>query len=164
MEVNTTDLENLTGRNRKTIQKALEREKIEPVRIKGRAKMYNSTEVLPVLYGQKGTSEQYQLEAERARLAFHQANKAALEEQARRGELLEAGEVGEVAAKFISETRARVLAIGAKTGPLVAVEMDPRKCTDIINETARLTLEAIANLGDVIGGMDGSETAAETDR
>ena len=61
-----------------------------------------------------GSDGQYKLEAERARLTHHQANKTALEESALKGSLLDADEVKERWSGAVMRMRAKLLALPQK--------------------------------------------------
>ena len=63
-------LSQLTGMTRETVAKRLVN--LTPT-IDGKAKKYDSREALPLLYG-AGAKGEFDLQAERARLAHHQAN------------------------------------------------------------------------------------------
>lgn len=60
-----------------------------------------------------------ELNAERARLAHHQANKAALDEAETRGELLRADVVAQEVDNAFARVRARLLSLPAKLAPVV---------------------------------------------
>ncbi len=72
-----------------------------------------------VASGRTGDDSDYDLAAERARLAHHQANKTSLEEDVLKGELIPAEEVLEKWSKMVSSFRAKMLAIPTKTSHLL---------------------------------------------
>ena len=73
-------------------------------------KWYTEREISKIV----GSDGQYKLEAERARLTHHQANKTALEESALKGSLLDADEVKERWSGAVMRMRAKLLALPQK--------------------------------------------------
>ena len=69
--------------------------------------------------GRTGTDADFDLSAERARLAHHQANKTALEEQVLNGNLIPADEVFNQWEKMVTSFRAKMLSIPTKAGHLM---------------------------------------------
>lgn len=71
---------------------------------------------------------------ERARLTFHQANLAALEERHRTDELIEISQAAEVFGAECANIRARLLALPHKVAPELAVETDTAKVFSTLQE------------------------------
>ena len=83
------------------------------------ALLYESTAALPLLYLQPGDGDTFDLTDERARLAHHQANRAALEAEQLAGSLIEIEAVANVVGEEYSNVRSRLLAIPSKAAPQV---------------------------------------------
>lgn len=99
--------------------------------------------------------------AERARKDKEHADKLALENQARRGELVDVGEVGALWAKLASETRSRLLSIPTKAAPLVIGCARIAQAQDILETEIHDALGAIADVGPGVPASDAP--ASETD-
>lgn len=110
-----SELSILTGIDRRRITRLLADLPSERGR-KG-ARLYESTDALPMLYLAPGENDTYDLTQERARLAHHQANKAALEEEVFRGEYVRSEEVTELVGSEYAKVRARLLAIPTRLAP-----------------------------------------------
>ena len=146
MRLSITELNNLTGLDRRRIRAALV--DLESTQGKKGALLFESREALPLLYMYPGEGENLDLTQERARLAHHQANKAALEERKLKGELIEVEEVAEIVGKDYGNVRAKLLAIPHKAAPRVAIESDTAALAamlgDYVNEAlAELSADAV---------------------
>ena len=117
MKQSITELNLLTGIDRRRIARALA--DLSPEKGPRGALMYESTEALPLLYLQPGDDDTYDLTQERARLAHHQANKAALEAETFRGELVPTEQVADVVGEEYANVRAKLLAIPTKAAPVL---------------------------------------------
>lgn len=84
-----------------------------------------------------------ELNAERARLAHHQANKAALDEQEVRGDLVRAEDVTRSVSDAFRRVRARLLSLPTKLTPIVLGSTDTVEVKDAIEAGV---LEALAEL------------------
>ena len=108
-----SQLSELSGKARATITKRLNHAQILPVEEKKNARFYESKYALNAIFTDK--TFEYILEEERARLSFHQANKAALEEKVLKGELIPAEEVLAGWEKIAIAFRSKMLALPSKT-------------------------------------------------
>lgn len=95
-----------------------------------------------------------ELNAERARLAHHQANKAALDEQETRGELVRAEDVTRSVSDAFRRVRARLLSLPTKLTPIVLGSTDTVEVKDAIEAGV---LEALAELTRETVEDDGQE-------
>ena len=117
MKQSISELSHLTGFDRRRIRAAL----CDLPASKGAkgAVMYASVEALPLLYLQPGDGDTFDLTDERARLAHHQANRAALEAEQLAGSLIEIEAVASVVGEEYSNVRSRLLAISTRAAPQV---------------------------------------------
>lgn len=97
-----------------------------------------------------------ELNAERARLAHHQANKAALDEQETRGELVRAEDVTRSVSDAFRRVRARLLSLPTKLTPVVLGSTDAVEVKDAIEAGV---LEALAELTRETVEDDGPEAS-----
>lgn len=93
-----------------------------------------------------------ELNAERARLAHHQANKAELDERETRGELVRADDVVRSVSDAFRRVRARMLSMPTKLTPIVlgstdAVEVKDAIEAGVLEALAELTLETVEDDG-----------------
>lgn len=95
----------LTGFAPRTIKRRLSG--VTPV-VDGRSHTYETKEVLRLLYTDSDQTE-YDLNQERARLSFHQANNESMKEKERRGELIPVQLVVELGAGMLSVVRSKLL-------------------------------------------------------
>ena len=93
------------------------------------------------------------LEAERARLAKEQADKTALENEVRRGRLVEAEEVLRTWTDLIAAARARLLAMPSKLGPMLTNVGDANVAASRIREEV---YAALSELAEPVGSSSGS--------
>lgn len=84
-----------------------------------------------------------ELNAERARLAHHQANRAELDERTARGELVRVDDVTKRVADAFRRVRARLLSLPTKLTPIVLGSTDPVEVKNAIEDGV---LEALAEL------------------
>ena len=117
MKQSISELSHLTGFDRRRIRAAL----CDLPASKGAkgALLYETIEALPLLYLQPGDGDTFDLTDERARLAHHQANRAALEAEQLAGSLIEIEAVANVVGEEYSNVRSRLLAIPSKAAPQV---------------------------------------------
>ena len=107
----------------------------------------------------------YNFEAEKARLTHEQAEKVAMENMVRRGQLLEADRVAALWATIITNAKQRFLAIPSKVAPLVlgaktAPEIQERieaQINEVLSELSSADAAPAADSG------EGMETATEAD-
>ena len=99
-------LSELTGFDRRTIKRKISA--MEFVK-EGRSYLYDSVEALPLLYSRDGSV--YDIDQERARLLFHQANIAALDEQIKEKNLIPSDVVTDRWQSIFANVRARLLSM-----------------------------------------------------
>lgn len=133
-------LANLSGMTYRTIKKRLALH-LHPVQ-EGRSLLYESVEALPILYQVENAQSQYELEAERARLAHHQANNEALKERQLTGELLPAELVIDLGSSLVGAARAKILSLHSKIRSRY-----PTLDQSIADEIEELSREALRELG-----------------
>ena len=117
MKQSISELSHLTGFDRRRIRAAL-CDMPSETGAKG-ALLYESTEALPQLYLSRGGADSFDLTAERARLAHHQANKAALEAEQLAGSLIEIEAVADIVGAEYANVRSKLLVIPSKAAPQV---------------------------------------------
>ena len=150
------------GIDRRTVAKRLE--SLEPDDADGKSKRWLMKRAAPRLIAPMATGdgdEALDPIAERARKDKEHADKLALENAARRRELVEVGDVAALWAKLAAETRARVLGVPTKAAPLVIGCSRIAEAQDILETQIHDALGAIADPGPGVPGRD--EAAAETD-
>ena len=86
----------------------------------------------------------HDLATERARLAHHNANIAAMEERRRAGELCDTAGVVIVMARIGSNFRTALERVADKLADRVAAEADPHACHQVINAELQQTLDQLA--------------------
>lgn len=105
----------LTGADRRTLKKLFEH--LSPI-IEGTSHLYETKEALPLVYRKPQSNESdtgnLDIVQERARLTYHQANIAELDEDVRRGELIPADVVERVWSDMAASFRAKILSIPTK--------------------------------------------------
>ena len=91
--------------------------------------------------------QDYDLVEERARLAHHQANKTALEEAEKSGELVPAEKVLEMWIKQIAACRAKVLSIPNKLAPVAAIEAEAHTIEELLTDSLHEALAELTETG-----------------
>lgn len=82
--------------------------------------------------GQDGTV--YDLEAERARLAKEQADKTAMDNEIKRGRLVDSEKVGDWWVQIVTNAKAKLLAIPTKAAPLVVGSKTLSQAKDVLEK------------------------------
>ena len=115
MKLSITEISNLTGMDRRRIRAAL----CDLPSEKGSksALLFESTAALRLLYLSPGDADTFDLTAERARLAHHQANKAELEAAQVAGSLIEIEAVADIVGEEYANVRSRLLGIPSRAAP-----------------------------------------------
>jgi hypothetical protein len=89
----------------------------------------------------EGDGGKLKLDDERARLAHEQANRAEMENEVRRGELLDTAQIEPALERAFVTIRQKLLSLGTKLGPIVRPD-NPHAARDSINaETERILAE-----------------------
>ncbi len=114
--------------------------KLIPIQGDNRAHLYESREALPLIYARD--NEEFNADAERARLLHHQANNESLKERQLVGELIPAGEVREELGKAFSNVRAHLLTLPQQLSARCGYS-DP---ADVKREAKRLVNSALDEL------------------
>lgn len=112
--------------------------------------------------GRSGTGGEAGLADERARLAGHQADRAEMENMARRRELLPAAEVTEAVTQAFARVRARLLAIPSKAAPQVQALQTPAEVQERLTELVHEALEELADTR-VVGLLAGEDQPGDGD-
>lgn len=110
--------------------------------------------------GSTDDGQVYDYEAERARLTNKQAEKAQLELQVLRGELIPATRVEEEQGAMVTAFRTRCLSIPIKAAPVLVNREDPAAIEGYLRE---LIYEALNELADFDPAQYGAEPNAESD-
>lgn len=146
MLISLSQISELVGSDRRTIKKRLG--DYEPL-IDGRAHLYESTEVLCLnadpTNDRPTEGEIFDLTDERARLAHHQANKTALEEDTLRGTLMPAELVRETWINLVVSFRAKMLGLPTKAAPLIIGVELVREVEGILSD---IVYDALTELGE----------------
>lgn len=75
---------------------------------------------------------------------FYRAQLAKIEYERRRGKLLDAEQVRDAISRMISLARNKLVTTGEELAPRLAVEGDPTRCTDMVNERIFAALSELA--------------------
>ena len=94
------------------------------------------------------------LEAERARLAKEQADKTALDNELRRGRLVDVEEVAQLWTDLVAAARARLLAMPTKLGPTLVNTPDPAVVAETIRREVYSALDELAQPQEAPGEND----------
>lgn len=101
--------------------------------------------VIDVMSGADGGSERLDPAQERARKDRELADKAAMENAARRGELLDRADVDAAVTSSFSRVRSRMLSIPSKAAPLVVQDMEIAEAEHLLRSHV---IEALQELAD----------------
>lgn len=116
--------------------------------------------------GRSAAGEGPDLVDERARLAKEQADKAAMENSARRGELLERSDVDAAVTAEFTRAKTRLLAIPSKAAPLIIQVDETAEAEVVLREAITEALQELSDPDELVahiaaGGVDsGVDTAA----
>jgi hypothetical protein len=130
MLINIDHIADLTGSTRRTVLKRLE--DLQPTSGKGREKLYESRDALPLMFGMGKPSDKKSLEKERTRLAAIQAEKIELEVQVIRESLIPAEEVELALNNMIGAFRAKMLSLPARTAPTIVTYADAAEAESLL--------------------------------
>jgi phage terminase Nu1 subunit (DNA packaging protein) len=141
-----TKLAQLFDANRETMRRRLEL--VKPIE-KGKWTFAQVIEAY-VLYEKQhltGNGEKEALDAayERARKDKELADKTALENQVRRGELLEVSDVKQIWSDHIASAKSGMRSLPSKLAPVVAAETDPNVVNEILLDGVDEALEELGN-------------------
>ncbi|WOJ95783.1 hypothetical protein R0137_11070 [Congregibacter brevis] len=156
MLLSITELNNITGIDRRRIRKVLADQPQEKGP-KG-AICYQSIDVLPLLY--LVDNDKHDLTEERARLAHHQANLAGFDEEVRKGALLEREDVVKEVTQVHANFRAKLLNIPPKMSTILIALSDVNDIETELNSVICEALEELHNQYAVHPRDDTSDQAA----
>ncbi len=127
-----------TGLDRRTLAKRLVG--VTPADEKGDVKLYRLADVLPALgLGATPNKAQLDLTAERARLAKEQADKTAIQNEERRGEIIPVADVIERWTRIAETVKRRLLGLPSKVAPRLAMK-PVSEVFRVLDEQVRETL------------------------
>lgn len=118
MKFSINKFSEITGQDRRRIKRIAEA--ALTATIDGNSHLYESTELIPLLYDAAGYTQKLDLTQERALLAHYQARKAEIELKAMEGEYALLSDVVEEVSEAIANCKSRLLAIPSKAAPVVA--------------------------------------------
>jgi len=104
------------------------------------------THLREIAAGRASEESEYDLVAERARLAAEQADAQAMKNEQTRGALLPRPEVEELVISAYSACQRRFLALPTAVAPRVSIESETRVCEAIVREYVEEALEEIAEI------------------
>lgn len=109
----------------------------------------------------RGGEDQYELTAERARLAHHQANKTELEEQELRGVLVKVEEVVDIWTNSISNCKTRLLGLPNKLTHQILAASDHKVALALFESGIHEALDELAN-GDISANKQRDADSVDT--
>jgi len=104
------------------------------------------THLREIAAGRQSEGSEYDLVAERARLAAEQADAQAMKNEQTRGASLPRLEIEELVTSAYSACQRRFLALPTAVAPRVSIESDTRVCEAIVREYVEEALEEIAEI------------------
>lgn len=147
MDVSYSELSRLTGKSYRTIKARLESAGLKPLQAgdQGKAHLWDSAAALEMIYSPATVDGDgaLDLNAERARLASEQADKVELENAKRRGELLEAAELGREFESLLVSFKTMITGLPSK---LSALTDEPDERRRLFIESKALTDQALKDL------------------
>ena len=153
--VNKRELAEIVGKSQQTVTTWQKNGlPMESDGTKGRDNIYDTGQVIDWLIAreinarikERGSEDEfYDFEKERARLTFHNANKASLEERVLNRSLIEASTVKEVWADLITAFRAKILGIPTKSAHKFLSVTELNESQEILKEDLQ---EALAELSE----------------
>ena len=161
-QVSTSYLSQLTGIDRKTIQKRCEGLETKPG--PKQAKTYNSEQALQAIYLGDGNFQSSS--KEQARLHHFRANIEELREAQMRGELMPMSEVVGAVSSMIAEAKAKLLSLPSRVAQSLPVEPEVRRqAQDMIQTEVFSSLDELSEyrLPGAPGVDSDLESAAEDD-
>lgn len=135
--LNLTDLEKLTGFERRTIAKKLDEANVTFQEGTQNQKLYKTQDVLPILYRNAATSEDAtaaDLEKEKLLLTTAKRKKAELEYSERNREVIPIEEVVEIVGKEYSIIRAQFRSMPSKLAKHLAVTSNPEEIYNMLSK------------------------------
>lgn len=133
--LNTSQLSQVTGRDRRTIKTKLEG--VEPSGTEGKSNLYDAHNVIPIILGIETKEEQNtykQIQKETLRLEKAKADKIELEVAKTRGEQVPITDVASIVEKEYSAVRSQLIAIPTKMCLELSTIDDPAIIQDKLQE------------------------------
>ena len=99
-------------------------------------------------------------QTEKARLTKLQADKAQVELDERKGQLVEVEAISEEWARVVTDCKNRLLSIPSKAAPIVAPLSKPAEVMQVIEDLVREALEELADYAEADGGHENGQQEA----
>ena len=159
MKASLSKLQDMTGFDHRRISKAVSGLEFTPG--PKQAKLYESKHALAAIYI---SGDELDGNAERARLTHHQANIAELDEEVRRGVLVDRDEVVIEVSEAAANMRAKLLNIPHKVAPVIVAVDDLHEVKAVLETAVHEALLELHNqyVSDA-PGSGGSEATAPTE-
>lgn len=156
-------LSELTGFDRRTVKTRLA--SIDPIK-QGKAHLYETEQALAAIYCPASDKQHIDYQEEKARLTYHQANMAALDEEEKSGSLVKVEDVIDLWCSAIANAKTKLLALPSKiTHQLLAAD-DHKMAVELFKEYIHEALEELASgsIGKPSGSIeDALDAATESD-
>lgn len=140
---------------------------VEPVFREGRSAFFCVKDVLDNRLSNQHSKRQPESDLdivkERARLTYHQANIAELDEDVKRGELIPAETVDQVWSDMLASFRAKILAIPTKTAHQFVALTDLSEIQDVIKEHLNEALQELSEYDPEHYGIKSGEVSSGRD-
>lgn len=149
-----TQLQQLTGKSYPTIRKRLGG--LKPVRVDGKTRLYLAREALEAIFREDGDSTPLELQRERARLAKEQADKTAMENAEKRGDLVSSRVMAETWANLCAAIKSKFLGMPTRAAPLVMGCQSLPEVKEVLDELVYEVLHELSGMP-----LDGIDTEPE---
>ena len=137
-EINLTDIGNLTGKDRKTINDRLLKANVTPLRKEGNAYLYDSRKALQAIYVK--TADETKLKERELKA---KAEKLEIEVEAMKGKFVDVSEVEKVVREEYTIVRQRLIGLPAKLAKPVSFIEDPSQVQELIMDNVNECLEEL---------------------
>lgn len=142
MKASITEISKITGMDRRAITLALA--DLESEKGNKGAVLYETQQAMPMLYTGSADSPR-DLTKERARLTHHQANIAELDEDVRRGVLVDRDAVVIEVSEALANMRAKLLNIPHKVAPVIVAVEDLHEIKAVLESAVHEALTELYN-------------------
>lgn len=150
MDVSYSELSRLTGKTYRIIRSRLEAARVKPIESgeKGKSYTWDSVTALEAIYSNvsfadNGVERDFDFEKERARAEKERADKLELENARRRGELLEAAEVGRELSTVLVSFKTKLSGLPSRLSAMVD---DPEERRRLFIEAKAIVDEALIDM------------------
>jgi phage terminase Nu1 subunit (DNA packaging protein) len=159
MKLSVNKISDLTGQDRRRVKRIAEAA-LTP-EVQGRSHLYETCELIPLLFDSSGYEQHLDLTQERAWLAKVQRERAEIELQKARGDVVDVNEITEAMAAAIGAARAQLLGLPHKLAPQLVAITDPGEAFNLLQATVHDALTELAD-GPVVGeqAQDDPQAAA----